>query len=121
MTFAPQPGHPGVQPPDADPAAIRVCLGADLARKFDGEWERTLDEAKQSKSLTGIHDLIAHWRHIAYQELRAPGAYHLLMAKADHTVSTGRPAHGSVVGVDIRAAISLRLAEAGLPDPRDGR
>ena len=88
---------------------------------FDGHWEQVLEEAKQSKSLAGVRDLLAQWRHIAYQELRAPGSYARLMTKASAISSMGKPTAGSVAGADIRARISARLIEAGLPDPPNGR
>ena len=120
----PQPAEPGrsdVRPPEADPTAIRSRLSADVAAEFDREWEQVLEEAKKSKSLAGIRDLLAQWRHIAAQELRSPGSFHRLAAKADAIMATGRPAPGSVAGAEVRALISSRLAAAGLPDPRDGR
>jgi hypothetical protein len=88
---------------------------------FDGEWEHVLEEAKQSKSLAGVRDLLAHWRHFAYQELREPGAYFRLLAKAARIQATGKPAPGSVSGEQVRALITARLAEAGLTDAEQGR
>ena len=121
---APHPsefGRSDAHPPAADPDTVRARLGQDLVDVFDRQWEQVLEEAKRTKSLTGVHDLITHWRHIAFQEMRAPGTYHRLMARADAIGATGRPTPGSVAGADVRAAISARLSEAGLPDPRDRR
>ena len=120
----PQPSNHGrsdIRPPAADPTAIRSYLPPDVATVFDREWDQVLEDAKQSKSLTGIRDLLAQWRHIAVQESRSPGTFHRLAAKADAIMATGKPAPGSVAGAEVRALISARLAEAGLPDPRDGR
>lgn len=88
---------------------------------FDREWEQVLEDAKKSRSLAGIRDLLAQWRHIAAQELQSPGAFLRLAAKTDAIMTTGRPAPGSVAGTEVRALISARLHEAGLPDPRDAR
>jgi Family of unknown function (DUF6247) len=70
---------------------------------------------------TGVRDLLAHWRHFAYQELREPGAYFRLLAKAARIQATGNPAPGSVSGEQVRALIAARLAEAGLTDAEQGR
>jgi len=84
---APLPGS--VVPPPPDPQVIRACLSAGLAAEFDREWEFTLNQAKDSKSLAGIHDLIAKWRHTAYMEMRDPGSYYRLLAKAEQISRTG--------------------------------
>lgn len=120
----PQPSVPEpmvVRPPAADPVAIRACLTPDVAAVFDAEWEHVLDEAKQSKDLSGVRELLAHWRHFAYQELRAPGGYFRVLAKAARIQASGKPAPGSVPGEEIRALITARLAEAGLTEAEQGR
>ncbi len=109
------------RPPAADPVAIRACLTPDVAAVFDAEWEHVLDEAKQSKDLAGVRELLAPWRHFAYPELRAPGAYFRVLAKAARIQATGKPAPGSVPGEEIRAVITARLAEAGLTEAEQGR
>lgn len=75
--------------PEADPQAIRACLSSALVAEFDSEWEMVLDHAKQSKSLAGVHDLLNKWRHTAYLEMRDPGAYYRLLAKAELIMRTG--------------------------------
>lgn len=85
---APLP-HGEPSPPDADPVAIRACLPQHLLAEFDGEWEHTLDQAKAEKNLAGVHKLLHKWRHIAYAELRDPGSYSRLMAKAEQIMRTG--------------------------------
>ena len=117
---APYPAGPesaGVHPPAADPVAIRACLTPDIAAVFDAEWEHVLEQAKQSKDLAGVRELLAHWRHFAYQELREPGAYFRVLATAAHTQATRQAPPGSVSGEDMRARIEARLAEPGLSEP----
>lgn len=101
--------------------AIRACLTPAVAAVFDAEWERVLDEAKQSKDIAGIHDLLRSWRLLAYDELIEPGSYFRVLAKAARIQATGRPAPGSVSGQEIRARIATRLAAAGLTDAEPGR
>lgn len=121
----PQPAVPerptSVRPPAADPAAIRACLTPDVAAVFDAEWEHVLDDAKQSKDLVGVRDLLCSWRLLAYDELVEPGSYFRVLAKAARIQATGEPAPGSVSGEEIRALITARLAEAGLTDAEPGR
>lgn len=113
----PPPAEPvpaAVRPPDADPVAIRACLTPDVAAVFDAEWEHVLDAAKQSKDLAGVRELLQHWRHFAYQELREPGAYFRVLATAARVQATRQAPAGSVSGEEMRARIDARLAEAGL-------
>jgi Family of unknown function (DUF6247) len=91
--------------------AIRACLTPDVMAVFDAEWEFVLDEAKQSKDLRGVHELLAKWRAFAYQELREPGAYFRLLATAAEVQRTGRAPAGNVSVEEMRARIDARLIE----------
>lgn len=85
---APTPGaDPGA--PEADPAAIRASLSPRLAADFDGEWDSALEKAKASKDLAGVRMLLRKWRHLAYTEMRDPGSYFRLLAKAEQIMRTG--------------------------------
>lgn len=67
-----------------------------------------LEKAKVSKELTGVNELLIKWRHVAAAELREPGAYFMLLAKAEQIQRAGaNPAAGSVE--DMRALIEQRL------------
>jgi Family of unknown function (DUF6247) len=110
----PQPANlVPTSPPAADPVAIRECLPPEVAAVFDAEWEHVLEEAKRSKDLAGVRDLLAHWRHFAYQELRDPGAYFRALATAAQAEVTRRAPAGSVSGEEMRALVNARLAELG--------
>jgi hypothetical protein len=102
-----------VRPPDADPVAIRACLTPDVAAVFDAEWEHVLEQAKRSKDLAGVRELLAHWRHFAFQELREPGSYFRVLATAARVQATRQAPPGSVSGEEMRARIEARLAEVG--------
>ncbi len=113
----PQPAEPSpaaALPPDADPVAIRACLTPDVAAVFDAEWEFVLEQAKRSKDLAGVRDLLQHWRHFAYQELREPGVYFRVLATAARVQATRRAPAGSVSAEEMRARIGARLSQAGL-------
>ena len=101
------PGPPAV-PPAADPQAIRACLTPTLAAEFDREWEFVLEQAKQAKDITAIHSLLNKWRHLAYTELKDPGAHFRMLAKAEQIERTGSNP-GAVSIEDIRALIERRL------------
>lgn len=95
-------------PPAADPVAIRACLPARLVTVFDTEWDLVLERAKAAKDLAEVHRLLHKWRHIAYTELRDPGAYLRLQAKAEQIVRTGEnPTAGSFE--DMQTLIRDRL------------
>ncbi|MEU0538623.1 DUF6247 family protein [Nocardia sp. NPDC005978] len=106
---SPAPRHdPDPGAPAAEPGAIRAALTPTLRAEFDREWEFVLEKAKQSKELSGIHELLLKWRHLAAAELREPGAYFALQAKAEQIQRTGaNPGAGSVE--DLRALIEQRL------------
>ena len=100
---------PGPQPlaPPAEAAAIRGCLPPDTAAVFDREWEYVLDEAKQSKDLTGVHDLLHKWRFYALEESRSPGWYAALQTKAERILHTGvNP--GAVSWEDMQELVARR-------------
>ena len=100
-----------MRPPAADPVAIRVCLPPEVAAVFDAEWEDVLEAAKHSKDLAGVRDLLAHWRHHAYQELRDPGAYSRVLAISTRAEATRRAPVGSLSEEEVRARIDARLTE----------
>jgi hypothetical protein len=80
---------PPLVPPPPDPQAIRACLSPVLAAAFDSEWEIVLERAKRSQELAGVHELLAKWRHTAYMEMRDPGSYQRILAKAEQITRTG--------------------------------
>ena len=79
---------PGARAPAADPVAIRACLPPEVAAVFDREWEAVLEAAKYSKDLAGVRELLAHWRHHAYQELLEPGVYFRVSPSSPPTCSS---------------------------------
>lgn len=95
--------------PATDPVAIRACLPPEVAAVFDAEWEGVLEAAKHSKDLAGVRDLLAHWRHHAYQELRDPGAYFRVLATAARAEATRRAPVGSLSEEEVKARIDARL------------
>jgi len=96
-------------PPPADPQAIRACLTQLVAAEFDAEWDIVLEQAKQAKDLTPIHELLRKWRSIAYTELTDPGSYFMLLAKATRRLATGEEPEGSLSGEEIKVRLIERL------------
>jgi hypothetical protein len=97
-----------VRAPEADPVAIRACLTPEVAAVFDGEWEFVLEQAKATKDLAGIRDLLEKWRHFAYAELVEPGTYFLVLQKAAHLQAGGRPPEGSLSLAELRTVQEAR-------------
>jgi hypothetical protein len=98
-------------PPDPEPEAIRACLSPQMCYEFDREWDHVMDEAKRYHSLAGVHDLLAKWRLFAYAELKDPGSYYRVLAKAEVILRTGKASEGSVSGEEMTALIRSRLAD----------
>lgn len=97
-------------PPAADPRSIRACLTPTLAAEFDHEWEIVLDRVKQSQDLTDLHGLLNKWRHTAYLEMREPGGYYRMLAKAEEIMRTGQHA-GAVSAEDMQELIRQRQGQ----------
>ena len=104
---APEPNTSG---PPADAAGIRACLPPDTAAVFDSEWEYVLEEAKQSKDLTAVHDLLHKWRFYALEESRSPGWYTALQTKAERILRTGANP-GAVPWEDMQELVARRRDE----------
>jgi hypothetical protein len=101
---------PAPSAPPADPTAIRACLHPDTAAVFDAEWELVLEEAKHSKDLTEVHELLHKWRFFALEELKQPGWYGALMSKAERILRTGiNP--GAVSWEDLQELLARRRGE----------
>lgn len=81
--------NPAPDPPPADPRAIRACLTPTLAAEFDREWEVVLERVKHSQDLADLHELLNKWRHTAYLEMREPGSYYRMLAKAEQITRMG--------------------------------
>jgi hypothetical protein len=101
------PGEP--VPPQAGSVAIRGCLSPQLVAIFDAEWEHVLEQAKTSKELTEVHALLVKWRHLAYAEMRDPGSYFRLLAKAERILRTGQNPTAAMAE-EMQALIQRRLA-----------
>lgn len=99
-------------PPPADPVAIRACLTPLVAAEFDREWGFVLDEARRAKNLEPVTEFLQRWRHVAYAELKEPGSYFRLMAKASQRLAnpTATPT-GSASADTVKALIRKRLGE----------
>lgn len=104
---------PGVRAPEADPVAIRACLTPEVAAVFDSEWEFVLEQAKASKDLAGIRDLLEKWRIWAYTELVEPGTYFRIQEQAERILQGWRP-EGSVSGTsaELRELLAARRSGA---------
>ncbi|CAN5260248.1 hypothetical protein BH20ACT5_BH20ACT5_07390 [soil metagenome] len=82
-----------------------------MAAVFDSEWEVVLEQAKESKNLDGVSELLGRWRHFAYAELTDPDSYFRILATAARIQATAEPAAGSVSAEDVRALIRARLGQ----------
>lgn len=108
MTAAVSPREP--VPPPLDPVAIRACLTVLVAAEFDREWGFVLDDARRAGNLEPVTVFLQRWRHVAYAELKEPGNYFRLMAKASQRLAnpTATPP-GSTSADTVRALIRERL------------
>ncbi len=108
VTAAAQPPPDGPTAPPAEPQAIRACLSSSLKAEFDREWESALDEAKHTKTLALVHDVLNKWRHTAFMEMRDPGSYYRMLGKAEQIMRTGTNPD-AVPFEDMMALIEQRL------------
>ena len=76
-----QPQRPALTPareplaPPPDLQAIRARLTELVTAEFDREWDVVLEEAKASKDLSGVHDLLAKCHDV--RSLRNPCNPHM--------------------------------------------
>ncbi|WP_225730374.1 MULTISPECIES: DUF6247 family protein [unclassified Nocardia] len=96
-------------PPAADPASIRATLSPALLAIFDREWDAVLEEAKKTKELATIRSMLQNWQFIAYDEMRDPGSYFRLQAKAELISRTGSNPDARTTVEEMRAQIRQRL------------
>lgn len=108
---------PKVQAPEADPVAIRACLTPEVRAVFDREWEYVLEQAKASKDLAGVRDLLVKWRIWAYSELVEPGTYLRTMEKAERILHGWRP-EGSISGTAAELRELLEARRSGTDPDR---
>jgi hypothetical protein len=72
---------------------------------------------KQAKNLAPVHDLLAKCRHLTYAELRDPGSYYRLLAKAEQIIRTGHnPDAGSFEDMQALIRRSTRTTWTALTD-----
>ncbi|MBP2329347.1 hypothetical protein JOF56_009732 [Kibdelosporangium banguiense] len=101
---------PPPAPAPSDPQSIRQQLPPVLVATFDAEWALVLDQAKASKELAGLYNLLNKWRHIAHMEQRDPGSYSRLLDKAEEILRTGRNENAGSID-ELRASIAARIGK----------
>ena len=69
-----------------------------------------MDTAKAARSLDEVHELLRKWRHFAYAELREPGWYFGLLARAERIQRTGTNPDAVPVE-EMHALIARRLGQ----------
>lgn len=69
-----------------------------------------LDRAKQTKELREIQALLQKWRHIAFAEMRDPGSYFRVQAKAERILRTGENP-GALSLQEVQSLIKRRLEQ----------
>lgn len=65
--------------------------------------------ARSSPKTSPGHDMLNKWRHTAYLEMRDPGSYHRMLAKAEQIMRTGRNSD-AVPFEDMQELIRQRLS-----------
>ena len=80
-----------------------------LAAEFDREWDIVLDQAKRDKELVPIQALLNKWQHLAFMEMKEPGSYFQLLAKAERIERSGHNPEAASID-EMRALIEQRLS-----------
>ncbi len=82
-------------PAGASPAAIRAALLPEDVPRFDQDYRRALDVAREALSLTDLVETLESWRRIAWSTQADPAAHRRMLQAAEHAQRTGEPPAGS--------------------------
>jgi len=77
------------------PAAIRAALLPEDVPRFDQDYRRALDVAREALSLTDLDKTLESWARIAWSTRADPAAHRRMMQSAEHTQRSGEPPAGS--------------------------
>ena len=82
-------------PAGTSPAAIRAALLPEDVPRFDQDYRRALDVAREALSLTDLVETLESWRRIAWSTQADPAAHRRMTQSAEHARHTGEPPAGS--------------------------
>jgi len=77
------------------------------AGKFDVDYRRALDVARETLSLTDLVETLESWRRIAYSTQADPVAHRRMLQAAEATLGTGEPPAGTRSWRDLKADLGL--------------
>lgn len=84
--------------PGASPREIRAALRPEFRDDFDRDFQAALDEAGHSLELTGVHEVLEHWRTRAWIT-RDPIEHRRLVRRAAELLTGSTPPAGEPVTV----------------------
>lgn len=91
-----------------------------MAAEFDREWQIVLERVTQSQDLADLHEPLNKWRHTAYMEMREPGSYYRMLAKAEQITRTGaNPDDASFEDMELVRVDGQRVGVPDRPRPAD--
>jgi hypothetical protein len=96
---------------DRSPRNIRACLPPADRKYFDKDYRQAMTKATEELDLTPVHDLLAHWWHIA--RMKANGEYDEVLEHAAH-VQDQIESGSHTPGRSIRDVLTERAAELGV-------
>lgn len=93
--------------PRASPAAIRAALLPEDLPRFDEDYRRALDVAREALSLTDLVETLESWRRIAWSTQADPTAHRRMLQAAAQARRTGEPPPGTRSWDSLQAALGL--------------
>ena len=88
--------------PGASPREIRAALRPEFRAEFDRDYQDALAEAGRTLELTGVHEVLEHWRTRSWIT-RDPAEHRRLVRRAAELLTgTAPPADESVAATEAR-------------------
>jgi hypothetical protein len=93
----------------ASPAEIRGVLLPEELPQFEEQYAAALREAAETYRLDRLNSVMMSWRRIAWMTHSDPEAHRRMLARVEHTLTTGqRPPEGASAD-EIRGILRERL------------
>jgi hypothetical protein len=94
-------------PEGTSPAAIRAALLPEDVPRFDRDYRRALDIAREALSLTDLVETLESWRRIAWSTQADPVAHRRMVEAAEHAHRSGEAPAGSRTWSSFKAELGL--------------
>ncbi|MEV6879619.1 DUF6247 family protein [Amycolatopsis sp. NPDC051128] len=94
-------------PAGTSPATIRAALLPEDVPRFDQDYRRALDIAREALSLTDLVETLESWRRIAWSTQADPAAHRRMVQAAEHAQHSGEPPAGTRSWSSLKTELGL--------------